>query len=113
MLEFERWLNAMGRDTGRYRYPGGLSCDLFDLTTTTLYESKSHPDRDHLRYAVGQLFDYRRHHTNPAHVNLTVLLPTAPSGDLADYLNGLEIAGRYKTPDGFTQTNAGTTEIVF
>jgi hypothetical protein len=57
-----------------------IRADLLDHTDGVLYEAKASPDRERIRAAIGQLYDYRRFIV-PA-PKLRVLLPTRPNRDL-------------------------------
>jgi hypothetical protein len=80
-------LRRQGSEVVRYTYRVGssrLACDAFDVTNNVLIEAKSSTDRNSIRLAVGQLYDYRRFHDpEPA---LRILVPRSPGTDLAGYL---------------------------
>jgi hypothetical protein len=87
----------------RYTYQAGssrLACDAFDVTTNTLIEAKSSADRNSVRFAVGQLYDYRRFHDPEP--RSTILLPRSPGADLAGYLAQARVELVYPTGSGFT-----------
>jgi hypothetical protein len=58
-----------------------LRADLYDTKLDVLIEAKSDVSRESVRYAIGQLFDYRRYlDPRPA---LAILVPTELNSDLA------------------------------
>ena len=84
---FTDYLRQQGRDPCGVDIPVGqqvIRADLFDRTTGVLYEAKASPDRQKIRMAIGQLFDYRRRF--PDRPELCVLVPESPEQDLRDLL---------------------------
>ncbi|MFE6597210.1 hypothetical protein ACFU9O_02455 [Streptomyces albidoflavus] len=65
--------------------------DLYDETDNVLYEIKGNSGRDAVRYAIGQLLDYRRH-IEAEGAQLAILLPEKPEADLASLI---EAAGMH------------------
>lgn len=61
-----------------------LRCDVFIDDLNVLVEAKRSDSRDNIRYAIGQLYDYRRGHEVPP--TLAVLLPHQPRADLRELL---------------------------
>jgi len=98
--EFELELNSRGHETSHQRidaYGTSLWTDLFDAHDGILYEAKSSASREHIRMAIGQLFDYRR----VVEVKgISLLLPEEPVKDLCDLLRGLSIGCTYQTSSG-------------
>jgi hypothetical protein len=84
-----------------YRVPtvGLIACDLFDETTSTLYEAKGDVRRESLRMAVGQLFDYRRFESKDTRI--AVLLPRRPHGDLIAFVESVGATLVYRDRDGW------------
>ena len=76
-----------------------LACDLVDETAGVLYEAKGDMLRSSVRMAVGQLLDYRRFERRP--MRLGVLLPRAPSRDLANLVRSVPASPVWRTGDGF------------
>jgi hypothetical protein len=68
-----------------------------------LIEAKSSSSRNHLRLAIGQLMDYRRH-IKPRPKKLAILVPTKPQEDLIDLILELEIQLIYKEGNTFIST---------
>jgi hypothetical protein len=97
------YLRRQGSEVVRYTYQVGssrLACDAFDATDNVLIEAKSSTDRNSIRLAVGQLYDYRRFHDpEPA---LRTLLPRSPGTDLAGYLAQARVELVYPKGSGFT-----------
>ncbi|WP_051366421.1 hypothetical protein [Hamadaea tsunoensis] len=86
---YEKALTSMGNTVGRWSItlPGrhnALYTDLYDETENELYEAKGTASRNDVRYAIGQLFDYRRHVKDAQ--KYTVLLPVEPSADILDLI---------------------------
>lgn len=69
---------------------GRIVADAYDPVTGTLIEAKSSSRRSDVRMAVGQLLDYQ-HHLMPG-AKLAVLLPSAPTPDIAKWLKVLSIS---------------------
>ena len=78
-----------------------LRTDLYDITDNVLYEAKGLSQRNHVRLAIGQLLDYRRHLDTPPGLRLAVLLPSDPGDDLRDLLATEGISLVFQTEDGF------------
>jgi hypothetical protein len=66
-----------------------LRVDLFDIQEGLLIEAKAAADRDLVRQAVGQLFDYRRYFK--PRPSLAILLPEIPPHDLLAFAGDLGI----------------------
>ncbi len=81
--------------------PGALVPDIYDVTDNVLYEAKGLPTREHVRMAIGQLLDYRRHINVRPGLRLAVLLPQEPSADIRDLLAAENIALVTQTDSGF------------
>ncbi|TDC02431.1 hypothetical protein E1091_00840 [Micromonospora fluostatini] len=84
----------------RIQVPGSSSLlftDLFDVSTYELVEAKSSASRNHLRLAIGQLFDYRRF----VHCKrLAVLVPVRPEEDLCILLHDVGVSVIFETDPG-------------
>lgn len=84
---FEAHLAAHGHVVHRFQIRvegerGTFLTDLYDATDNVLYEAKGKASREHVRMAIGQLLDYRRHIKVPDGLRLAILLPEEPSADL-------------------------------
>jgi len=66
-----------------------LRVDLFDPVDNLLIEVKARAERDYLRLAVGQLYDYKRYLDFV--VNLAALVPQRPSSDLMGLLDSAHV----------------------
>ncbi|GAA2164847.1 MULTISPECIES: hypothetical protein [Glycomyces] len=77
----------------------GFQTDLFDDTANVLYEAKGKADRNSVRMAIGQLFDYRRS-IEPSPL-LAILLPEAPEPDLRSLIESVGIALVYEENGAF------------
>jgi hypothetical protein len=99
---YAEYLRSRGSDVVRYTYQVGssrLACDGFDVTNNVLIEAKSSTDRNSIRLAVGQLYDYRRFHDPEP--TLRILLPRSPGPDLIDYLHMAHVEVAYPDGSGF------------
>ena len=97
------YLRRQGSEVVRYTCQVGssrLACDAFDVTNNVLIEAKSSTDRNSIRLAVGQLYDYRRFHDPEP--RLRILLPRSPGADLARYLTQARVELVYPKGSGFT-----------
>ncbi|MFG3338981.1 hypothetical protein [Glycomyces sp. NPDC048151] len=77
----------------------GFQTDLFDVTAHVLYEAKGKADRNSVRMAIGQLFDYRRSIEPPP--LLAILLPEAPNPDLRNLIESVDISLVYEEDGTF------------
>jgi hypothetical protein len=76
-----------------------LFTDLYIRADLELIEAKGTVDRNAIRMAIGQLFDYRRF--LPTDVRCAVLLPERPRPDLCALLISLGITIYYPEGEGF------------
>ncbi len=70
-----------------------------------MIECKNSDGRDAIREAIGQLFDYRRFHSEPP--RLAVLLPYKPNADRLDLLRSVGIEALWPHGDGFRDSANG------
>ncbi len=110
VLEYRDYLAAKGILARRKKYvPAGeirpIYCDVWIEDRHALIEAKNSDDRDALRQAIGQLYDYRRFHESP--VNLAVLLPYKPSGDRKELLDSVSIYAVWPHRPGFRDNAQG------
>lgn len=101
-------LLRQGRDVSRLRVvPAGESAplysDLWDQGGHELIEAKAGVTRDHLRQAVGQLYDYGRF--VEAKIR-TVLVPSRPRTDLLAFLQVVGIDAVYPEGDDWVRVAA-------
>jgi hypothetical protein len=102
VIRYEAYLAALGHRAVRnlITLPGGLDTfitDVFDEDADELVEAKSTAGREHIRHAIGQLYDYARF-VHPR--SRAVLLPARPKQDLVDLLIGLDIDVIYEHTHG-------------
>lgn len=104
VVKYRNWLGD--RDVWVANYQG-LRCDVYDKERNNLIEAKSSTQREHIRMAVGQLFDYaflgRELFKNP---RMAILLPKKPELDILTWLDGLKIKVIWRQRKAFDD-NAG------
>jgi hypothetical protein len=99
---YRRWLDLGGVRLNGLVIPTSspsLRADLYDTQSNTLIETKAESSREHIRYAIGQPFDYRRY--LKFHPDLAVLFPDLPTADMAELLSDLHITIIWQQGDGF------------
>ena len=91
-------LSDLIRHTVQIHFPKRktLFTDGYEFESKTLVEAKAtnqRDERDKIRMAIGQLFDYRKllEEENVKVNNLAILIPTCPSKDLLELLKDLKI----------------------
>lgn len=107
-----------GGRTGRFqrwaiRVPGEevrLLTDVFDTRLRILYEAKGSSGRSHVRLALGQLLDYRRHIEGAQ--MLAVLLPQKPTPDLLDLLEQNSVECAWQAPSGAFEGSGAWIKLV-
>lgn len=109
VLRYRDWMSSQGVEVVRRRYtPAGevcpLYCDIWVEERNLLIEAKNSDGRDSIRYAIGQLLDYRRFHDSPP--RLGVLLPYRPVGDRRALLAATGIGALWPQGAGFRGTAA-------
>jgi hypothetical protein len=109
---YRAWLDPQGRRLKGLIIPVGdvmLRADLFDTELQLLIEAKAAATREHVRYAVGQLLDYRRYLTpRPA---LALLLPRPLESELAALPYELDIGIIWAAGAGFTDSVDGRLTV--
>lgn len=109
---YRTWL-----DPGRSRLRGiiipiagrSLRADLFDTKLNVLIEAKSEMSREHVRYAIGQLFDYQRFiEPRP---DLALLVPRQLAGDLQALPEGAGIGVIWASEEGFVDSAGGRLTV--
>lgn len=94
---FEEHLIAQGHELSRFRLKvpeaaAELVTDPFDETDNTLWEVKASSCRGDVRYAIGQVLDYRLLiEAEREHIEVGVVLPDSPSPSLLELLFSLGI----------------------
>lgn len=115
MTNFEDFLLTRGHKVGRLRLvvPASsvrLLTDTFDSTSGVLYEVKASSTRNMVRFAIGQLFDYRRFTEGVAHC--TVVLPVLPAPDLVELVHSVGFELVVGDSGTFVRVTAdGTAEV--
>ncbi|SDK68476.1 hypothetical protein SAMN05216298_1161 [Glycomyces sambucus] len=98
VLRFKAWLKAKGVEVKRNKIPvpegTRLYTDLYEVDSKVLYEAKGKSDRNSVRMAIGQLFDYRR--SVDSESVLSILLPEAPDSDLGELIKSVGISLVYE-----------------
>ena len=95
VLAYRDFLRRQGHSVSRNKIvpPGEhkpLFTDLYDQTTSTLYEAKGTVTRNAIRTAIGQLADYKRFIPGGPKA-LAVLLPSEPRQDLLELLHAEDV----------------------
>lgn len=85
--------------------PGGQSMrnDVINCTRKALVEAKQASTREHIRTAIGQIFDYQRHWKAK---HRAVLLPDRPDADLLRLLDSVAVQAIWRDSNGGFQDNA-------
>lgn len=84
---------------------GVLRVDLFDTGLNVLIEAKAEGTRPYVRYAIGQLYDYRRYVTPEP--KRAMLLPVRLDGDLLKLAEQAGVAVIWEREDAFTDSVGG------
>lgn len=82
-----------------------LRADLLDTKLHLLIEAKGATTREHVRYALGQLLDYRRYVT--PRPRLALLVPNPLSADLGELQEEIGIGTIWPAGEGFTDSDEG------
>ena len=102
-------LAAKGIAVSRKKYRAGqvrpMFCDLWVQDLHALIEAKNSDNREALRMAIGQLYDYRRFHEPP--VRLAVLLSHPPHRDELALLQSAGIEAIWEYGTGFRDSANG------
>jgi hypothetical protein len=109
---YRRWLDPQGMRLRGLIIPTVgclLRADLFDTMLNVLIEAKAESSRANIRYAIGQLFDYRRYMSPPP--ELALLLPGPLSGDLEMLLSCAGISVIWESGDAFVDSTGGRLTV--
>jgi hypothetical protein len=91
LQKYNDWLRKQERTLVTLKYKT-LQCDAFEEHRNNLVEAKSSARREHIRMAVGQLLDYAFQGNDKfGDPHKAILLPSAPSSDITDWLDSLGI----------------------
>jgi hypothetical protein len=106
--QYRNWLDPLTTRLRGLIIPTGdhvLRADLYDTQLDVLIEAKSDVSRESVRYAIGQLFDYRRYlDPRPA---LAILVPNELDTDLAALPGEAGIDVIWPVDDHFTDSAGG------
>jgi len=87
---------------------GGLTCDGFERARQNLIEAKSSISREHIRMAVGQLFDYGHCLQNEfKDIHRAILLPKRPDQTILAWLISIKIWVIWEGKTGFADNAKG------
>lgn len=95
---FVAWLNCQQSFEQHQLLPDRFLTDLFDMTKWRLIEAKCASDRQTLRAALGQLYDYRLFYRRRP--SLGVLLGSRPTKRCLAFLRDHRITAVWETPTG-------------
>lgn len=106
LKDYKNSLEDKGRSL-KIEKTGKLQCDGYEKRRNNLIEAKSKVDREYIRMAVGQLFDYAfLGRKERGHPNLAILLPSKPAEREIEWLKPLKISVIWKQKNKF-KDNAG------
>jgi hypothetical protein len=104
---YREWLEDRQRELRKVNYEN-LQCDLYEVDRKNLIEAKCSTQREYIRMAVGQLFDYaylgRKRFGKP---NMAILLPKKPDPKSIEWLSELSIGVVWKERDVFRDEPKG------
>lgn len=109
VVHYRRHLEGLGHEVTRKKIlPAGeivpLYTDLHDVTANVLIEAKGSTNRESVRTAIGQLFDYRRYIASDP--TLSLLLPERPRPDLLDLCASVDTTVVWRSGQGFDRATA-------
>ena len=105
---YRNWLDPDGARLRGMVIPtaaGLLRADLFDTALNVLIEAKAEASRPHVRYAIGQLYDYRRYVAPEP--QLAILFPSRLSTDLETLAEGAGVDVIWESGELFTDSAGG------
>jgi hypothetical protein len=105
-MSFKSFLEIEGRTVVTHKYHSGLECDIFDESSGVLYEAKAHAEREDVRMAIGQLFDYGylEFIKTDVHPELAILLPQRPNKEMEELCGRLKIRLVWPVGDTFVSS---------
>lgn len=109
---YRTWLDPQGTRLRGLVIPieeGALRADLVDTMLNLLIEAKAESSREHVRYAIGQLFDYQRF-MDPQ-PNLAILIPHPLTKDLRALSEAAGVAVIWESGDGFVDSVGGKLTV--
>ena len=110
VLQYREYMAAKGIAVRRKRYvPAGevrpIYSDVWVEARNALLEAKNSDNRDAVRQAIGQLYDYRRFH-EPT-VRLAALFPYQPNADRLALLRSAGVEAVWPQGEGFQDSARG------
>lgn len=110
VLSYRDYMATKGILARRKRYrPAGevrpLFSDIWVESRRALIEAKNSDDRNAVRQAIGQLYDYRRFHEPPIHI--AVLFPYKPSPDRLHLLQSADVQALWPHGNKFLDSARG------
>jgi hypothetical protein len=110
VLRYRDYMTAKGILVRRKKYlPAGevrpIFSDVWVEDRRTLIEAKNSDNREAVRQAIGQLYDYRRFHEPP--VRLAVLFPYRPNADRLALLQSAGVGAVWPHGAGFRDSAHG------
>lgn len=109
---YRTWLDPQGTRLRGLVIPieeGALRADLVDTMLNLLIEAKAESSREHVRYAIGQLFDYQRF-MDPR-PNLAILIPHPLTKDLRALPEAAGVAVIWESGNGFVDSVGGKLTV--
>jgi hypothetical protein len=104
--QYVDWLKDPEGFANNYIPQAHLYVDLFDRRKWRLIEAKAAIERERIRTAVGQLFDYRCFYAKSP--SLGILLPEKPTAPCLSYLEANRITAVWCTPSGIFNDSTGS-----
>lgn len=95
---FEAWLGCLSSLEQHWLLPDRFQTDFFDASKWRLVEAKVACDRETLRQALGQLYDYKRFYRRRP--SLGILVGSRPTKRCMDYLREHRVTTIWETPGG-------------
>jgi hypothetical protein len=100
------WVNRPESFEHQWLRGSNMWADLLDRRYWRLIEAKASIERENLRTALGQLYDYKRN--IPRRPSLGILLPRKPAQAAVAFLEAYNIAVIWRTPTGrFADSRGG------
>lgn len=109
---YRTWLDPEGTRLRGLIIPiggGSLRADLVDTLLNILIEAKAEASREHVRYAIGQLFDYQRF-MDPR-PDLAILVPRPLPSELRALPEVAGVGVIWEAEDGFVDSAGGRLTV--
>jgi len=99
--QYYEWLKGQGRDLTSLKY-SSLQCDCWEENRENLIEVKASDNRENIRMAVGQLFDYAYQGKDKCKKpHMAILLPEKPDLQILEWLIPLNISIIWQEANSF------------